>query len=98
MRARIFSSQPEPSRQGVHWPQDSLWKNRVSRQAARTMHVVSSMATIEPDPSMVPFLPTSSWSRGMSRCWGPNQYDEAPPGMKALSSRSPRMPPAYTGA
>ena len=49
------------------------------------MQVSSSMATTEPEPSMVPFLPTSSWSRGRSSCSGPNQYDEAPPGMKALS-------------
>ena len=28
IRSRIFSSQPLPSRQGVHWPHDSRWKKR----------------------------------------------------------------------
>ena len=40
IRYRIRSSQPEPSRHGVHWPQDSRGKNLVIRQAARTTQVV----------------------------------------------------------
>src|SRR4051794_18114544 len=51
MRWRIFSNQPVPSRHGVHLPHDSLEKNFVHRQAVRTMHVVSSITTIDPDPS-----------------------------------------------
>ena len=37
--AGLFSIQPEPSRHGVHWPHDSRWKKRVTRQAARTTQV-----------------------------------------------------------
>src|SRR5581483_4635310 len=60
MRYMTLSSQPDPSRHGVHWPHDSWWKKRVIRHAARTAHVVSSMTTIDPEPSMNPALPTSS--------------------------------------
>ncbi len=54
MRCMIFDSHPVPSRQGVHWPQDSRSKKRTRRQAARTMQVVSSMTTIDPEPSIEP--------------------------------------------
>ena len=50
MRRRIFSSQPEPSRHGVHWPQDSRWKKRVILHAARTTQVVSSITTTDAGP------------------------------------------------
>src|SRR5205823_186844 len=85
MRYMTLSSQPAPSRHGVHWPHDSWWKKRVMRQAARTAQVVSSMTTIDPEPSMDPALPTSSWSRGMSILSGPNHGADAPPGMNAFS-------------
>ena len=98
MRRMILSSQPPPSRQGVHWPHDSRWKNRVMRQAARTMQVVSSMTMTEPEPSMEPALPTASWSRAISTWSGPNHGADAPPGTKALSSRSSRMPPPSLGS
>ena len=74
-----------PSRHGVHCPHDSRQKNRVIRHAARTTQVVSSITTIEPDPSMDPASPTSSWPRGRSRCSGPNHGADTPPGMMALS-------------
>src|SRR3954463_15522766 len=54
MRYMILSTQPAPSRHGVHCPQDSWWKKRVMRQAARTAHVVSSITTIDPEPSIDP--------------------------------------------
>ena len=54
MRSRIFSSQPLPSRQGVHWPHDSRWKNRTMRQAARTVQVVWSMAITDAGPGHGP--------------------------------------------
>ena len=85
MRCRTRSSQPEPSRQGVHWPQDSRAKNLVIRQAARTMQVVVSMTTIEPEPSIEPASPTSSCPSGRSRWSGPNHGAETPPGMKAFT-------------
>src|SRR5689334_19587800 len=47
MRCMILSSHDEPSRQGVHWPQDSREKKRTRRHEARTMHVVWSITTIE---------------------------------------------------
>src|SRR3984957_18910045 len=57
------SIQPDPSRHGVHCPQDSREKNLVIRQAARTTQVVESMTTTEPEPSIEPASPTSSWPR-----------------------------------
>ena len=54
------SIQPEPSRHGVHCPQDSREKNFVMRHAARTTQLVSSKTTIEPEPSIEPFSATSS--------------------------------------
>ena len=60
IRYMIRSNQPEPSRHGVHWPQDSREKNLVMRQAARTTQVAESMTTIAPEPSIEPAAPTSS--------------------------------------
>ena len=73
-------------------------KKRVIRHAARTTQVVSSMTTIEPEPSIEPASPTSSWPSGRSRCSGPNHGAETPPGMNALSSRPSRMPPPRRGS
>ena len=98
MRYMIRSSQPEPSRHGVHWPHDSREKNLVIRQAARTTQVAESMTTTEPEPSMEPASPTSSWPSGRSSWSGPNHGAETPPGMNALSVLAPRMPPPSTGA
>ncbi len=60
MRYSTRSSQPDPSRQGVHWPHDSLEKNLVIRQAARTMQVDESMTVMAPEPSIEPASATSS--------------------------------------
>src|ERR1017187_6610771 len=98
IRYMIRSNQPDPSRHGVHWPHDSRKKNLVMRQDARTAQVVSSMTTTEPEPSIEPAAPTSSWPSGMSNCFGPNQGAETPPGTNALSSRSSRTPPPSEGA
>ena len=97
MRSRIFSSQPPPSRQGVHWPHDSRWKKRTMRQAARTMQVVWSMGMTEPEPAMEPTAAMASLASSTSRCSGPSHGEEAPPGMNALSSLSSRMPAAQAG-
>ena len=98
MRSMIRSSQPEPSRHGVHWPHDSREKNLVIRQAARTAQVWSSMTTTEPDPSIEPASATSSWPRGRSIWSGPNHGADTPPGMNAFSPRPCGMPPPSTGA
>src|SRR5487761_1970969 len=54
MRYIARSIQPEPSRHGVHCPHDSREKNLVMRHAARTTQLVSSMTTIDPEPSIEP--------------------------------------------
>src|SRR5271155_4604687 len=54
IRYRTRSSHPDPSRHGVHWPQDSRAKNLVILHPARTAQVVESMTTIEPEPSTQP--------------------------------------------
>src|ERR1035441_4476325 len=54
IRYMIRSSQPEPSRHGVHCPHDSRKKNLVIRHAARTAQVVESMTTTDPEPSIEP--------------------------------------------
>ncbi len=68
MRARTFSSQLVPSRQGVHLPQDSRAKKRTTRWQARTASVSSSITTMAPEPSIEPALPTAPASSGRSRC------------------------------
>ena len=99
MRRMIFSSQPLPSRQGVHCPHDSLWKKRTRRQAARTAQVVSSSTITEPEPIIDPPSPlTLLSSREKSSRSGPNQNDDAPPGTKAFSSRTSRTPPPSLGS
>src|SRR5580693_8310714 len=50
IRYMMRSSQPDPSRHGVHCPHDSRAKNLVIRHAARTMQVAESITTIEPEP------------------------------------------------
>src|SRR5580704_4692163 len=50
IRYMIRSNQPDPSRHGVHCPQDSREKNLVMRQAARTMQVEESITTTDPEP------------------------------------------------
>ena len=68
------------------------------RHAARTMQVESSIATIDPEPSIDPASPTSSWPSGRSSLSGPNQGAETPPGMIAFSSRPPLIPPPSFGS
>src|SRR5437870_1741127 len=92
-RNMICSSQVLPSRHGVHCPHDSREKKRTRRQAARTMQARSLIATTEPDPIIEPPSPfTFVSSSSMSRRSGPNQNDEAPPGMNAFSVAPSRMP------
>ena len=47
-------TQPVPSRQGEHCPQDSWAKKRTADASASTMDVVSSITITPPDPAMVP--------------------------------------------
>ena len=93
IRSSTRSIQVVPSRQGVHWPQDSWEKNRTRARAAATTSVVSSMTITAPEPSMVPRRAASSMVTGSSRCSGTSQGDEAPPGIQAFSARPSRMPP-----
>ena len=54
MRSSTRCIQPVPSRHGVHWPQDSLWKNWLMRQANLTQQTLSSSTTIAPEPRPEP--------------------------------------------
>ena len=60
------------------------------------MHVPSSMTVMPPEPSIEPACATDSKSSLTSRCSGMRKAADAPPGMKALSGLSPRMPPAMS--
>ena len=101
IRSSTSSIQFVPSRQGVHWPQDSWLKNLARRAAARTMQVVSSITITAAEPSMEPALATVSKSILMSICSAVSIGAEAPPGMKALSVPAPvhaaAPPPASRG-
>ena len=44
--------QPVPSRQGVHWPQDSCLKNDDSRQIALMMSVSLSITIMQAVPKL----------------------------------------------
>ena len=61
------------------------------------MHVVESMTTTEPEPSIEPASPTSSWPSGSSTWSGPNHGADTPPGMKALSVVGPADAAAEQG-
>ena len=56
------------------------------------------MTMIEPEPSIEPASPTSSWPSGRSSWSGPNHGADTPPGMMAFSSLPPRIPPPSDGA
>src|SRR5262249_8223162 len=62
MRYRTFSIQPVPSRHGVHLPHDSWAKNLARRQATLMGSVSWSKTITAPEPSITPYLPTSSMS------------------------------------
>ena len=83
---RIFSNQLVPSRQGAHFPHDSLAKNLTTLWQALTMSVVLSITTIAPEPNIEPAWSTAVFSKGRSRCSSKNHGAEAPPGMNALIS------------
>ena len=81
-----------PSRQGEHFPQDSLAKNRTTLRHALTASVVSSITTIAPDPSIEPASPIGRASKGKSKCSSKNQGADPPPGMNIFSSFPFRIP------
>ncbi len=88
MRLSTSSSQFVPSRQGVHWPQDSWAKNFASRATERTMQVVSSITMTAAEPEHGAGLGRRCRSRAsMSISSGVRIGAEAPPGMTALSFR-----------
>ena len=47
---------------------------------------------------MDPTAAMASLASSTSRCSGPSQGDDAPPGMNALSSLSSRIPPPSRGS
>ncbi len=51
---RILNICAVPSRQGVHFPQDSLVVNPIKYRATSTMQLSWSITTMPPDPMMAP--------------------------------------------
>ena len=43
-----------PARQGMHLPQDSVMQNSMKKRATLTMHEVSSMTIMPPEPIIDP--------------------------------------------
>ena len=64
-RRATFSSQPVPSRHGVHWPHDSCAKNFMIRHVAFGISVWSSITTMPPEPAIV----RSGVPPPRSNCW-----------------------------
>ncbi len=56
MRTRISSIRLVPTRQNVHFPQDSRCVKSRKNRATSTMHVVSSRTTSPPEPMIAPVL------------------------------------------
>ena len=93
-RLSTSSIQFVPSRQGVHWPQDSWLKNLARRATERTMQTVSSITMIAAEPSMEPALATRVEVHLDVDLDAVRIGAEAPPGMTALSLPCRHMPPA----
>ena len=95
MRLSILCIHGVPSRQGVHWPQDSCAKNFAMFVTAFGMSVVSSITMIAAEPSIDFAAATPSKSMGrFSISFAVRIAADAPPGMTALSFRPPFTPPA----
>jgi hypothetical protein len=69
-----------PTRQGVHWPQDSSEKNFIRLRAASDALSWVERITIAADPMKQPYWFKVSKSRGMSAIDAGRIPPEAPPG------------------
>ena len=49
-----------PARQGMHLPQDSVMQNSMKKRATLTMHDVSSMTIMPPEPIIAPTFSRAS--------------------------------------
>src|SRR5690606_41115701 len=68
-----------PTRQGVHWPQDSSRQKVRKKWATSTIQLASSITTRPPEPMITPAF-TRDWeSTGVSRIASGNQPPEGPP-------------------
>ena len=65
----------------------------MSRRAAHTMLVSSSMTVIPPEPDIEPAIATDSKSIWTSRWSGVKNGADAPPGIKAFKGLLDRIPP-----
>jgi hypothetical protein len=93
LTSRIFSTQGNPSRQGVHHPQLSLAKNFSRLWMKATGQVLSSRMMRVPVPSLLPTGTSEVKSRGISICSSTMKSVDAPPG-----KRSPEFIPIHHAA
>src|SRR3990172_574260 len=82
-------SRAVPSRQGVHFPQDSRVLKSSSVLTTSRTETVSSRATMPP----VPGFPRPPGRRGSSKSRGGTMMPEGPPTTPPLSARVPPTPP-----
>src|SRR4051812_23762896 len=86
----------EPTRQGTHFPQDSLRKNFTELSAMSNMHVPSAQTTMAAEPTIDPAFETVLKSNGRSSLSGGKYPDDGPDGANPTTLRSPVGPPAYS--
>ncbi len=77
--SRVLERTLNPSRQGIHFPQDSSNRKSTKYLAESTMQVSSSITTMPPDPIMDPSLSNSSKSTWTSRCFSGINPPDGPP-------------------
>ena len=92
IRVRVFNSCGVPSRQGVHWPQDSWAKKTATERAKSTAQTLSSITSMVPEPKAPPTLAMPK-SMGTSRASAVTIPAEAPPVWHILNFLPFFMPP-----
>src|SRR5690606_6366424 len=67
-----------PTRQGIHLPQDSVIQKSMKYLATSTMHDVSSITIMPPEPLYAPASDCDAESPGSSRCASDRQPPDGP--------------------
>src|SRR5262249_55362757 len=91
-----WSALTVPTRQGVHWPQDSSAKNFIRLRAAADAVSCFESTTLAADPMKQPYSFKVSKSRGTLAIDAGRIPPEAPPGRYAYSSWPSSIPPQYS--
>src|SRR3990170_3875523 len=93
MSVRISCIRFVPSRQEVHFPQDSSFKKFMKYFATSTIQVDSSITIIPPEPIIEPTSVSRSKSTGRSISDSGMHPPEGPPVWTALNFFFPGIPP-----